>query len=96
MEPAGFQCVVDQLAVLNATHLETSFMEKLVKHHARPAASLILGVLPALVAFSSGGCNSGTTITVDRSSPDLKKSLNRKYPELENPPVAKPKKPRKK
>src|SRR5438270_13705663 len=64
-------------------------MEKLVKNLARLAAPLISAALLAIVALTLGGCSGESIQTADADSPDLKKSLHRKYAELANPLVAK-------
>jgi hypothetical protein len=63
-------------------------MEKLVRNLVRLAAAPISGALLTLVALSASGCGESTT-TADLSSPEVKQSLNRKYPELANPPAVK-------
>jgi hypothetical protein len=67
-------------------------MMKPVKILARFAVPLFTAALVVLLTLSSGGCGSGGTVTVDPNSPDLKKSLSRKYPEMENPVLGKVKK----
>jgi hypothetical protein len=64
-------------------------VEKLVKNLSALAAPLIAGAVLALLALTSGGCGGERTQTVDPDSPDLKKSLLRKYPEMANPPTVK-------
>ena len=67
-------------------------LETLNRHLLRIVAVPLSGAFLTLIALSSGGCGGESVTSVDPKSPDMKKSLMSKYPELANPPQPRAKK----